>query len=469
MIFSRRTALQLGSGALGGAIIGAPAAARTAAPSVPRPRRLSLLLPRGSEANVQPLVDAFAAAEGVDITVQSAPVDEVQTVMLLQALGRDRTYDICLPPTFAIPDLVEAGTIMPLDDLVRAYEPEGFRRTMLYRKGEEFDGRFYGYQTDGDAYVMFVNETMRTDPAERGRFEDRHGEALRIPRTWDELDRQMAFFHRPDAGRFGGSLFRASGYLGWEWWLRMHAKGVWPLGPDGTPQVASDAGIAALDEMISSQASLYPDVGGLVENWRLFSSGVAYANTGWGGTQKHLRRASAPAARFAAAQTPGGRSGDAPFPVSYFNWGWTYVLMSGCADPDLAFQFCLHAAGPAGSTTAVRQASGFFDPFRDEHYEDDVIAEVYSDPFLTVHRGAMADAMPDFYLLRRADYFGTLNAWIARALKRVVDPATALRRVGDAWHGISHQAGADAQAARWRALRRSYPTGLQAALRDQAT
>ena len=371
--------------------------------------------------------------------------------------------------TIILPNLVASGTILRLSDLARKYEPEGFRDGILYSVGDSFDGEIYGFQTDGDAYVMFYNKEMMQEPDTVKRYQDRFGTDLQLPETWDELDQQMAFFHRPAEGRYGGLLFRTQGYLAWEWWVRFHAKGVWPLAPDLTPQVNSQAGLEALEAMIRSQASLAPEALelGLFENWERFSKGDIYCNIGWGGSQKYFNdQNSAIRGNLIYGPTPGGYVDGELLVTPYFNWGWNYVIAKNSANAEIAYLFALFASSPEMSTLAVRQDDGFFDPFRPEHYQDSGIKAAYSEEFLEVHRSSMEAAIPDLYLKDQVEYFRVLNEWLFRALAGDVAPQTALDRVAQRWNLIANRSDRAVQSERWARLREKYPVAIRNVLRD---
>ena len=194
-------------------------------------RTLSVLLPEGSRANLEPVAAVFTERTGVKVDLQEVHVDQINAELMLNSVLGEAKYDVALPATFGVADLVAAGAIHALDDYAARYEPTGFRDPMLYQEGDRFDGQTYGFQTDGDAYVMFYHREMLDDPNEQARYADRFGYPLAMPETWAELDRQIRFFHAPEADRYGGLLFRTPGYLAWEWWIRFHAKGYWPLSP----------------------------------------------------------------------------------------------------------------------------------------------------------------------------------------------------------------------------------------------
>ncbi|MFT6675404.1 MAG: multiple sugar transport system substrate-binding protein [Sulfitobacter sp.] len=437
------------------------------APSGP----LSLLLPHGSGANLSPVVTAFSQRTGIELRLVEVSVDEVVSEMILDnVLGR-KIFDVALPATFALPDLAAAGMLLSLDRYNAHHEPPGFRDGNLYHVGDTFDGTAYGFQTDGDAYMMFYHRDMLLEGDTQSRYADRYGKPLQIPDTWEELDRQMAFFHAPDDGVFGGLLFRVPQYLAWEWWVRLHAKGVWPLSPDLTPQIDGEAGVRALEEMIRATEHLVPavDTLGLFQNWARYEKGDVFANIGWGGTQKYLNRPkSNMRGRMLFAPTPGGAATDGLQATPYFNWGWSYVVSATSQMPELAYLFSLFASSPRMSTLAVRQPDGFFDPYRVEHYQDTGVVDAYSEPFLKVHKQVMSAAIPDFYLKGQSEYFSTLASGLDDALHGGVDPEKALRRVAQSWDLITSRAGRHQQIERWARLRGKYPSHIRAGLRDLA-
>lgn len=429
---------------------------------------LRILVPIGSEANIVPVVEAFTQQSGIKVNVEAIPLEDINTHLMLRAFTDDEPYDVALPATFGLPDLVNAKAIMPLSDFAQVHEPAGLRSGILYEVGDTFDEEIYGFQTDGDSYVMFYNASMLNNPAEQDRYASQTGVKLAVPETWPELDRQLKFFHRPDEGFYGGALFRTSGYLAWEWWVRFHAKGVWPLSEDMEPQIASDQGVEALNELIAASNHLVPEAttNGLFDNWKRFEQGDVYCNIGWGGTQKYLNRPeSAIRGNLAFGPTPGGLVDGQALEVPYFNWGWNYVVSQASRQPEIAYLFSLFASSPEVSTSSVRAQGGFFDPFRIEHYADQEIRQVYTDEFLQVQRASLQSSIPDLYLANQGEYFGSLNRWLDAAMYDGLDAREALQRVANEWRLITIRAGVDGQRQRWSNLRAKYPSGAQKLLR----
>lgn len=430
--------------------------------------RLRLLIPNGSQGNVEPVISAFKEMTDIDVELIVAAVDDINTKLMLDQMLGGEGYDLALPATFGVPELAEAGALFDIGAFAAKYEPSSLREHELYTTGDSYDGRLYGFQADGDAYLMFYNKPWLEDADNQKRYADRFGHPLAIPETWQELDRQMAFFHQPDLDRFGGALFRTPTYIAWEWWVRFHAKGMWPFDDEMNPLIDGEAGVAALEELITASQSLYPEASGagLFDNWKAYARGNIYANIGWGGTQKYLNGPESKLrGKLAFSVTPGGLVDGEMLGTPYFNWGWNYVVANQSMEPELAYLFALFASSPRQSTQSVSDPNGYFDPHRPEHYEDEGIINVYSKPFLLAHEASMRGAIPDLYLDGHGEYFGALNDGIIAVQQGRKDAAAAMNETAKHWSIITHRLGKGKQLKKWRALRSKYPANIASRLK----
>ncbi|MDD9927844.1 MAG: extracellular solute-binding protein, partial [Rhodospirillaceae bacterium] len=422
----------------------------------------------GEGANVKPVADLFTERTGVQFRLNETPVDEINSQMIIDSVSGGGTFDLALPATFGVPDLVAAGALKNLDGFAKKYEPRGFQDDALFSLGDYYKGSLYGYQTDGDTYLMFYKKDCLESADEQKRFADKYGFPLKLPRTWRELDAQMAFFHRPDKDMFGGALFRTPTYIAWEFWIRFHAKGYWPFDTALNPQINNDAGVEALEELIAASSSLYDKArtNGLFDNWKAFAAGNIYCNIGWGGTQKFLNSdKSKIRGNLLYAPTPGGTVDGKLIKTPYFNWGWNYTVSSTSAEAEIAYLFALFACSPEMSTKAVREASGFFDPFRSAHYEDPDIRNTYTPEFLSAHKESMAESIPDLYLPGQGEYFSALRENLVRADSGQQSAKRALDLTAQQWEQTTRRLGRKAQAEQWAFLRNSYPETTRLALR----
>lgn len=430
---------------------------------------LRLLVPAGTGKSIDVVIQAFFEQTGIRVTKTESSIDGVNADMTLDFLSQANQFDIALPATFGILELAQFGVIHPVTSYMDRYEPVGFREDVLYKSGNLVGADTYGFQADGDTYLMFYNNAILKDRIAQDSYADTYGTLLEIPQTWEELDQQMAFFHRPEEGQTGGLLFRTQGYVAWEWWVRFHAKGYWPFNNEMAPQINSDAGVLALEEMVRASESLDPDTShlNLFQNWNRFAEGHTYCNIGWGGSQKHFQsEGSAIRNNVSYSQLPGGVVDGELLRAPYFNWGWTYVVASSCVIPEIAYLFNLFASSPKMSTRAIQQTDGFFDPYRPEHYRDPAIQSTYTKDFLAVHRESLENSIPDLYLYRQSEYFRTLGEWVHHAINQDVSPERALEAVVQRWETITASVGHSKQLAKWEALKADYPSQIQGRLKE---
>lgn len=425
---------------------------------------LKLLLPNGSGANVKPVADVFTQLTGINFEFVETPVDDINTRMFLEAQVSTGSYDIALPATFGIPDLVEANAITSLEEFSNRYEPSNFHEGSLYTIGDTYRGIHYGHQTDGDTYLMFYNNQFLNDEHLQKSFADKHGYALKVPETWEQLDAMMAHVHAPDEGRYGGALFRIPTYMLWEWWVRFHAKGYFPLDDNLNPQINNDAGVEALEELIAASKHQSPNAttNGLFDNWKEFANGNIFCDIGWGGTQKYLNsNLSNIRGNLKFGPTPGGIVNGQLLKTSYFNWGWNYTVANTSAHKEIAYLFSLFACSPKMSTIAVREKDGYFDPFRVEHYEDSIIRATYSPEFLAEHRSSMKNSIPDLYLRGQTQYYDVLRTQISLAHDGKISVREALDQTAKTWNRLHIKFDRKGQLEQWQFLKGLYPESIR--------
>lgn len=429
--------------------------------------QLSLLYPEGCLANLKPITELFSKATGVTFELKEAGVDNINASIIFSAAKDEYQFDIALPATFGLPDLVSAGALAPLSKHAQKHEPSDYKINQLYDYGDYVNDTFYGYQTDGDTYLMFYNKAMMDSTANKAAFKQQYNYELAIPSTWEQLDDMIRFFHKPEQQQYGGCLFRVPGYGAWEWWSRFHAKGYFPMDENGEPQINNSAGVAALQAMLDISPYLHPNTAtdNLFENWATYGKNQTFCNIGWGGSQKHFNSDKSEVKNnLYYASTPGGIIKGKTISCPIFNWGWNYVVSSQCPQQELAYLFTLYACSPAISTLAVQQ-NGYFDPFREEHYANDKIKTSYSPEFLDAHRNSIINSIPDFYLQNQSNYLSSLQENIYLAYQGSLTAKQALDITATDWKLQTAKIGKNVQKKNWLNLREKYPKNLKGMLR----
>lgn len=424
---------------------------------------LQLLVPEGAAANVTVATEAFQALSGVECLITQVAPDDINVELILKGNRGQGGVDVALAASYGLSDLAVAGAIEPLDDYAQRHEPSGFFDDHLYRKGDFHQGRLFGYQTDGDAYLMFYNKSMLESSVERAAYESFTGKPLQVANTWEDLDSMMAFFHRPEEKRYGGNLFRSSTYLVWEWWARFHAKGYFPVADDMTPNINNAAGVIALEELIAAGGHQSPGAhtDSIFESWKEFSGGEIFCTLGWGGTQKYLSKDPRMRDKLIHAPLPGPSINGHGSGLGYFNWGWNYTVSAHSEHKQLAYLLALFCVSPIISTRAVREADGYFDPFRRAHYRDDDIERAYGSSFLKAHENSMRNSIPDFYLGGQGRYLDALRQQIMAVSNGEYGAQQGLDNCARQWRQVTRRLGVNSQRTQWLQLKDTYPVELK--------
>ena len=107
---------------------------------------------------------------------------------------------------------------------------------------------------------------------------------------------------------------------------------------------------------------------------------------------------------------------------------------------------------------SVGEASGYFDPFRLEHYNDKKIVETYGQGFLQAHLYSMKNAIPDLYIRGQNLYMSALKEALHVSLEGKVPVESAMNRLSEKWDAMTQKFGRDQQRNQWRFLLNQYPS-----------
>ena len=123
--------------------------------------------------------------------------------------------------------------------------------------------------------------------------------------------------------------------------------------------------------------------------------------------------------------------------------------------------FTLFATSPEVSSTAVSETDGFFDPFREEHFNNTKIQSIYGTQFLAAQKESLVNSIPDFYMKGQGEYFNALRKSVFAANNRQISTKLALHKAVKKWEDITNKNGRDGQIKQWKFLKKSYPKNLQ--------
>lgn len=390
---------------------------------------------------------------GVRITARVIP----QQPALLN-LKANPDIDLTVARTNEFPDLLDQGLIEDLTPLLKQFgfaidgaPPQGYIRPRLQGF---FGDKLVAIPADGDVALLYLRSDLLTNPAEKAAFRKAHGRELEEPKTWQEYDQLVSFFHRPEKGLYGTAEQRdRSG--GWMFWLPRYLSQAAPhrkLFDDNLrPLIDSPAGIAATESYMRTVRYSPRDILAEGKDYSytlpLFMQGKAFAvgNT-IAGAKLFNSAASAVRGKFIAIPMPGnlvdGRILRKNVPI----YGNNLVVSSRGAQRKLAFLLSMWMTDPDNSLRTVGVKGGFTDPFHWNHIDDPRIRELYTPETLAVFSKEWAVTLPPGTgLPGDGEYLSALDQHLWEAASGKISAAEAMRHTAQEWEKITQRRGRDKQ------------------------
>lgn len=388
---------------------------------------------------------------GVMITARVIP----QQPALLN-LKANPDIDLTVARTHEFVDLLEQGLVDDLAPMARQFgfvldgkPPKGFIRPRLQGYVGE---RLAAIPADGDIVLMYLRRDLLESPVEKAAFRKAHGRDLAIPKTWQEYEQLIQFFHRPQQGLYGAAEQRERDSA-WMLWMPRYLSQSDPqrkLFDDKlAPLIDSPAGVAATESYIRTVRYSPPDILGDGKDYSytlpLFMQGKAFATMFTVAGAKLLNAANSPVrGKFIAVPIPGTLVDKRLVRRNLPIYGNNLVVSTRGAQRKLAFLFTMWLTDPDVSLRTVGVTGGFTDPFRWNHLQDSRIKELYGAESLAVFAREWAIAVPPGTgLPGDGEYIDVLNQnlWLAAGGKQ--GAAEAMRRTAQEWEKITQRHGRD--------------------------
>ena len=388
---------------------------------------------------------------GVVITARVIP----QQPALLN-LKANPDIDLTVARTHEFVDLLEQGLVEDLTPLAKQFgfvldgkPPKGFIRPRL--QGYVGD-RLAAIPADGDVLLLYLRRDLLESPVEKAAFRKAHGRELVVPKTWQEYEQLLQFFHRPQQGMYGAAEQRERDSA-WMLWMPRYLSQAHPhrkLFDDRlVPLIDSPAGVAATESYIRTVRYSPPDILGEGKDYSytlpLFMQGRAFAMMFTIAGAKLLNAPSSPVrGKFITVAIPGTQVDKRLVRGNLPIYGNNLVVSTRGAQRKLAFLFTMWLTDPDISLRTVGVTGGFTDPFRWNHLQDARIRELYSAEALAVFAREWDIAVPPGTgLPGDGEYLDALNQnlWLAAGGKQT--SAEAMRRTALEWEKITQRHGRD--------------------------
>ncbi|MCM2307920.1 MAG: extracellular solute-binding protein [Sulfuritalea sp.] len=390
---------------------------------------------------------------GVMITARVIP--QQPSVANLKA---NPDIDLTVARTHEFPDLLEQGLVEDLTPLLKHYgftldgaPPQGFVRPRLQGY---FGDKAVAIPADGDILLLYLRRDLMENSAERAAFRQAYGRELALPRTWQEYDQLVSFFHRPQQGLYG-SVEQRERAGGWMFWLPRYLSQSAPhrklFDENLKPLIDSPAGIAATESYVRTVRHSPSEILGEGRDYSytlpLFMQGKAFSSVFTVAGAKLLNSsASSVRGKFVAVPIPGTRIGERIVRQNVPIYGNNLVVSSRGAQRKLAFLFAMWLTDPDNSLRTVGVKGGFTDPFRWHHLGDARIKELYTPQALAAFASEWAIALPPGTgMPGDGEYLEILDRHLWEAASGKISAAEAMRQTAQGWEKVTQRRGRDQQ------------------------
>ncbi len=376
----------------------------------------------------------------------------------LANLKNNPDIDLTVARTHEFADLIEQGLVEDLTPLLGEF---GFRIDGRSRQGfvrprlqGYFGDRLVAIPADGDVTMFYLRRDLLESPAERTAFRKAYGRDLGVPKTWQEYEQLISFFHRPQKGLFGAAeqRERAGGWMLWQArYISQSAPHRKLFDENVKPLIDSPEGVAATESYIRTVRFSPPEIleDGKDYSYSLpfFLQGKAFATVNTiAGAKLFNSPASSVRDKFIAIPLPGTRIGDKLVRNNIPIYGNNLVVSAKGAQRKLAFLFTMWLTDPDISVRTVGVKGGHTDPYRWHHLGESHIKELYTPDALDIFSKEWTVALPPGTgLPGDAEYLDALERRIWLAAKGEISAKDAMRQTAQEWEKITERLGRDRQ------------------------
>lgn len=393
----------------------------------------------------------------------------------LEFIRHSVDIDLTIARNHEYPDLAGGGLIEDLTPLLQRFgftlRDDAASGYLLLQQQAYVGDRVVAIPADLDVAVLYLRRDLLDDPAHRARYRERFGRELRAPKTWQEYQQQVEFFHRPKDGFYGAAEPREK-LTGWMFWLPRYLSAAAPnqhlFDDQMRPLLDSRAGVAATESYIATLPYSPPlslaDGKDYSYSLPFFIRGNAFSTMLTMATAKISNREdSAIKGKFVAVPMPGHVSGKRLVRRTHIIYGNNLVVPASAPHKALGFLFAMWLTDPDNASRSVA-ANGIADPYRQASLRDERVRSMYTPQPLELVRAELPMVAPSGTgLPGDSEYLAALNQNIWRAAAGQLSAKAAMAQTAAQWEAITERHGRARQIAHWRAFKKLYPTATEAA------
>jgi len=367
-------------------------------------------------------------------------------------------YDILdIEPAWT-PSLADGGVIAPLDDYFAKYLNMADLADYhpLYKALPTYKGKTWGFFDDGDMFALYYRTDVFGDQKLKDAYQAKFGKAFEVPKTWEDYSQVAQFITDNMAPNvYGAGHFRKAGAPGnqYDFLQQFRANGGQFFDDSMKAQLASDAGVKTLTNMIAANAASIPGNNELdaVALWAAWLQGKVAMIYSWPPTGRMTAgySQSDKAINFIPQSTIADKVGYAIVPGNPEHaTGYCKALAADSANAEAAYLFMQWACSPPVSLARCMLPYALRDPYRLSHFKSDLYGSLFptaKEYLLNLNNSANVGLL-DMIMPGWQDYALSIDR-MCTAVWAGTDPKEALTTAAAEWDATTENLGADSQKA----------------------
>jgi multiple sugar transport system substrate-binding protein len=395
---------------------------------------------------------------GIGFNVEELPHPDQYSKPIAEHIAGSGAYDILDIEPAWIPSLANGGVILPIDDYVAQHMNQADLEDYhpLYQYLPTYKGKRWGFFDDGDVLALYYRADVFGDPELQSAYQSKFGQALEVPKTWDEYAQVAQFITDQKAPElYGAAHFRKAGSPGNQFsFLQQYRSNGGRFFDEQTMRAAldSEAGVKTLQQMIAANAASIPGNNDMdaVAAWVAWLQGKVAMLYSWPPTgrmsENYAQRDKA--INFVPQSNVVGKVGYAVMPGGNPEQASGYVkaLAADSANEEAAYLFMQWATSPAVSLARVTAPFALRDPYRMSHFTSPLYRALWPNAkdYLINLSNSANGAVLDMIMPGWQDYALSIDR-MCTAVWAGEDPQSALQRAAAEWDATTDKLGVDAQ------------------------
>ena len=393
---------------------------------------------------------------GIKTNVVELSWPDLYSKAVAEHIAGSGAYDILDVAPMWTPSLADGGVIQPLDDYIAKYmnmaDLEDYHP--LYKALPTYKGKIWGFFDDGDMFALYYRKDIFEDPKLMEAYQAKFGKPLAPPTTWADYAQVAQFITDNLAPNvYGAGHFRKAGSPGnqFDFLQQFRANGGSLFDENMKSQIASDAGVKTLQDMIAANAASIPGNNELdaVSLWAAFLTGKVAMIYSWppSGRMSAGYSQTAAAINFIPQSQIAGKVGYAVVPGNPEHaTGFNKALSADSSNADAAYLLMQWMTSPPVSLARVMLPYALRDPYRLSHFKSDLYAELWPDAkaYLINLNNSANVGLLDPIIPGAQDYFLSLDR-MATSVWAGTDPKAALETAAAEIDATTERLGVDSQ------------------------